>query len=468
MTVTPVTFVERARQAVGSDVARSNRVGAERLAGLREAARQAYPAFDEMRDAARQIRLHTLVHLDDHLQRFADQVERNGGHVFFAADGTEAIGYIQRVIQDRRVRRVVKSKSMVTEEIALNHALEASGVEVVETDLGEFIIQLAGEHPSHIIAPAIHKTAADVGRLFADKLGVPYTDDADELNRIARAHLRRIFLEADLGISGVNFGVAETGSICVVTNEGNGRLVTTAPPIHVAVMGMERVVPTAGDLAQMLEVLARSGTGQGLSVYSNIVTGPRRVGDPDGPDELHVVILDNGRSRALAAETAEILACIRCGACLNVCPVYRAVGGHAYGSVYTGPIGAVVTPALMGLDPWADLPFASTLCGACRDVCPVGIDIPRMLLHLRRRAADERHHPFRWVAPGLRAYRIAATGPWRWRAFLGLGALAARLFGRSGRIERLPFHASGWTRFRSLRAPAKKPFRRRWGERHGT
>ncbi len=468
MTVSPVRFVERARTAVGSEVARSNRAGAERLAELRDAARRAYPPFEAMRDRARRIRLSTLAELDTHLARFAEQVERRGGHVFFAADATEAVGYVQRVIRDHGVRRVVKSKSMVTEEIGLNRALEASGVDVVETDLGEFIIQLAGEHPSHIIAPAIHKTAADVGRLFADRLGVPYTDDPDELNRIARRHLRRIFLEADLGISGVNFAVAETGSICVVTNEGNGRLVTTAPRIHVAVMGMERIVPGVVELAHMLEVLARSGTGQGLSVYSNIVTGPRRPEDPDGPDELHVVIVDNGRSRALAGETAEILACIRCGACLNVCPVYRAVGGHAYGSVYTGPIGAVVTPALMGMDPWADLPFASTLCGACRDVCPVRIDIPRMLLHLRQVAAEEGTHPFRWVGPGLRAYRVAASGRRRWAAFLRLGGVVSAVVGRSGWIERLPFHGGGWTRFRSLRAPAKRPFRRRWRDRDGT
>ncbi len=464
MTVSPVSFVERARRAVGSQVATSNRAGAERLAQLRDDAAASYPALDQMRVRAREIRLHTLAHLDEYLARFAEEVERRGGHVFFAADATEAVGYVQRVVRDRGVHRVVKSKSMVTEEIELNRALEAGGVEVVETDLGEFIIQLAGEPPSHIIAPAIHMTAADVGRLFADKLGVDYTDDADELNRIARRHLRRIFLSADLGISGVNFGVAETGSICTVTNEGNGRLVTTAPPIHIAVMGMERLVPTAADLAQMLEVLARSGTGQGLSVYSNILTGPRRPEDPDGPDELHVVILDNGRSRALAGDTAEILACVRCGACLNVCPVYRAVGGHAYGTVYTGPVGAVVTPALRGMDPWADLPFASTLCGACRDVCPVRIDIPRMLLDLRRRSAEERY-PFGWLRPGLRAYRIAATSPRRWQAFLGLGGLVARVFGRSGWIERLPFHAGRWTRYRSLRAPAGRPCRRRWRNR---
>lgn len=464
MTAVPVTFVERARQAVGSRVAASNRAGAERLTELRDTARRLYPAFDDMRDRAREIRLHTLAHLDMYLARFTEEAERRGAHVFFAADATEAVGYVQKVIRDRGVHRVVKSKSMVTEEIRLNRALEAGGVEVVETDLGEFIIQLAGEPPSHIIAPAIHMTASDVGRLFADNLGVAYTDDADELNQIARRHLRQIFLSADLGISGVNFGVAETGSICTVTNEGNGRLVTTAPGIHVAVMGMERLVPTIADLAQMLEVLARSGTGQGLSVYSNIVTGPRRPGEPDGPDELHIVILDNGRSRALAGDTAEIVACIRCGACLNVCPVYRAVGGHAYGTVYTGPVGAVVTPALLGMDPWADLPFASTLCGACRDVCPVRIDIPRMLLALRRRAAEERH-PFGWLRPGLRAYRIAATSPRRWGAFLGLGGLLARVAGRSGWVERLPLHARHWTRRRSLRAPARRPFRRRWGNR---
>jgi L-lactate dehydrogenase complex protein LldF len=386
--------------------------------------------------------------------------------VFFASDAAEAVEYVRALADRHQAELIIKSKSMVSEEIALNDALEADGRRVVETDLGEFIIQLAGERPSHIIAPAIHLSAADIGRLFEDRLSVPYTDDAGRLNTIARHHLRREFLAADMGISGVNFGVAESGTICTVTNEGNGRLTTTAPRVHVALMGMERVVPTSADLAHMLEVLARSATGQRLSVYTNMVTGARRPGDPDGPDELHVVVLDNGRSRALGDSTAEILACIRCGACLNVCPVYRAVGGHSYGSVYTGPIGAVITPVLDGLGPWGDLPYASTLCGACRDVCPVRIDIPRVLLELRRRSMDG-GHAYAWVRPGLTAYAAAATRPWLWRLVLGAAGVVGRLVGRDRVIGRLPFHAAGWTRHRTIRAPAAESFHAWWRRNRG-
>lgn len=460
----PVTFVERANRDLGTHKARANQAGARRFTELRDQAAADYQALDAMRDRAREIRLHTLAHLDDYLAQFADAVERLGGSVFFAADAVEAVDYVRAVARDNGVERVIKSKSMISEEIELNHALEADGRQVIETDLGEFIIQLADDRPSHIIAPAIHRTAADIGELFRDRLGVAFTDDADELNRIARRHLRAAFLSADMGVSGVNFGVAESGSLCIVTNEGNGRLTTTAPRIHVALMGMERLVPGLADLAQMIEVLARSGTGQRLSVYTNIITGPRRPDDPDGPEQLHVVILDNGRTRALTGETAEILACIRCGACLNACPVYRAVGGHAYGGVYPGPIGAVLTPALDGLDPWADLPYASTLCGACREVCPVRIDIPRMLLALRRRSVESKA-AFGWLRPGIGAYAAVASHPRRWKIFLGLGSIVARTIGRSGWIERLPFHASGWTRYRSLRSPARRSFRSWWRNR---
>jgi L-lactate dehydrogenase complex protein LldF len=462
----PVTFLGRADREVGGAKARANHSGARRFTELRHAAVLDYPAFEEMRDRARRIRIHTLAHLDTYLERFADAVVANGGHVHFAADATEAVDIVLGIARRHDSRRIIKSKSMVSEEIHLNSALEAAGRQVIETDLGEYIIQLAGEAPSHIIAPAIHMTAADIGRLFSDKLGEDYTDDADQLNAMARVQLRTVFLSADMGISGVNFGVAETGSICLVTNEGNGRLTTTAPRVHVALMGMERLVPTTADLAQMVEVLARSGTGQRLSVYTNVINGPRRPGDPDGPDELHVVILDNGRSRALAGETAEILACIRCGACLNACPVYRAVGGHGYGAVYPGPIGAVLNPALDGLGPWQDLPYASTLCGACKEVCPVRIDIPRMLLELRREAV-EGGVGFAWLRPGMRLYSTVATRPPLWNVFLTGGGVVTRLLGRSGHLERLPFHAGGWTRHRSLRAPARQSFRSWWRRNRG-
>lgn len=462
--ISPVTFVERARKDMGTPGIAALEAGARRLAAGRQNAGADFSEMESMRDQARSIRLHALGHLDELLGRFADQVEELGGHVHFAADGAEAIAYIRSVAARENVKRIVKSKSMVTEEIHLNAALEEDDLEVVETDLGEFIIQLAGETPSHIIAPVMHKTRYDVGELFRDELGVDYTHDPQELNGIARRHLREIFLTADMGISGCNVAIAESGSIVLVTNEGNGRLTTSAPRIHVAVMGMERIVPTLADASVILEVLARSATGQRLSVYTNMVTGPRRPGDPDGPDQFHVVILDNGRSRVLGGDTAEILACIRCGACLNVCPVYREVGGHAYGTTYSGPIGAVVTPSLWGMEDWHDLPYASSLCGACLDACPVRIDLPQLLLRLRRDAVAEGHPP-EGLERVLNWYTRLATNPRLWRGATRAGGLGAKLVARKGWIRSLPGRGKAWTDHRDLPAPAAKPFHARWKER---
>jgi L-lactate dehydrogenase complex protein LldF len=465
MTSAASTFAERGAAEVGSDKAKAIGDGARHLIEKRGAALEDYPAMDAMRDRAREIRLHTLANLDAYLSRFADSVEAAGGSVFFAADAAEANDYILRVAEAGRAERVVKSKSMVTEEIELNTALEADGRTVVETDLGEFIVQLSGDRPSHIVAPVLHWTRQQVGRLFADKLGVPYTEEPTELNQVARTHLRRIFLEADMGVSGVNFGAASTGTIAVVTNEGNGRLTTTAPRIHVAVMGMERVVPTLEDVGVMLEVLGRSATGQPLTTYTNLVTGPRRSGDPDGPDELHVVILDNGRSAVLGDDVSEVLACIRCGACMNVCPVYRSVGGHAYGDIYPGPIGAVLSPVLFGLEGREQLPYACTLCGACLEVCPVRIDLPRMLINLRERVADD-NSAFSWLNVPLTAYEKAATHPVAWRAAVGGASLAGKAR-RSGWFGRLPGPGKAWTTVRDLPAPARRSFRSWWRKHHG-
>jgi len=454
MTSTPVNFLGRAKPAIAEGKAAATNVGARLMTDLRGAAVDRYPAMDAMRDRARAIRQHTLADLDRYLGEFADALQAAGGHVHFANDAAEAVAVVLRIAEEHEVELAIKAKSMVTEEIELNHALEAVGVKVVETDLGEFIIQLAGDTPSHLIAPVLHKTRQQIGQVFVDELGVDYTDDPAGLNEIARTHLRKIFLEADMGISGVNQAVASTGAICTVTNEGNGRLTTTAPRVHVAVMGMERIVPDLGSLGVILEVLARSATGQNLSVYTNIITGPRRADDPDGPEELHVVILDNGRSQVLAGESAEILGCIRCGACLNVCPVYRAVGGHAYDSVYGGPVGSILTPAMLGVHD--DLPFASTLCGACQEVCPIRIDIPRMLLHLRTEA---NHQPMRRA---LKAYTAAAIRPAAWRALLRGGGLAGRIVGKGGWIGSAPGAGSGWTDHRDLPAPATQSFHRWW------
>jgi len=463
--VTASTFSERGAAAVGSAAAAAVGDGARHLIEKRAAAVDAYPAMDAMRDRVREIRLHTLAHLDAYLADFADSVEAAGGHVFFAADADEANAYILGVAEAAGAELVVKSKSMVTEEIELNGALEAGGLTVVETDLGEFIVQLSGDRPSHIVAPVLHWTKEQVGHLFADQLGVPYTDEPTELNQIARTHLRRIFLRADMGISGVNFAAASTGTIAVVTNEGNGRLTTTAPRVHVAVMGMERVVPTVEDLGVMLEVLGRSATGQALTTYTNLITGPRHPGDADGPDEFHVVIVDNGRSKVLGDEVAEVLACIRCGACLNICPVYRTVGGHAYGDVYPGPVGSVLSPILFGFEGREELPYACTLCGACLEVCPARIDLPSLLVNLRERVAQE-GTAFSWLDRPLDAYEFAATHPTVWTASIDGASLTGRA-NRSGWFKRLPWRGKTWTSMRDLPAPAVTSFRRWWKKHHG-
>jgi L-lactate dehydrogenase complex protein LldF len=349
---------------------------------------------------------------------------------------------------------------MVSEETHLNDALAREGVTVVETDLGEYIVQLRNDRPSHIVAPIIHLTRQDVAKVMEERLRVPYTEDTQELAAIARRRLREEFLRADMGISGANFGVVETGTICLVTNEGNGRMVTTMPRVHVALVGIEKLVETMADLDRCIKVLARSATGQKITVYTTLVRGPRGADDTDGPEELHVVLLDNGRSRILAGRTAEILACIRCGACLNACPVYRTIGGHAYGDTYPGPVGAIVTPGLRGLDAWAELPHASTLCGACRDVCPVRLDIPRMLIDLRVQAAD-RSKP-RFLAPAMKLFAFAASRPAVYRNGARLARWALARLGRDGWISRLPGFAGGWTASRDFRAPAGATFQERW------
>lgn len=463
----PVTFLGRAEALIGSGEADAVRKGVGHFVDGRVRMSDEFQAMDELRDRARVIRLHALSHLDRLLGHFADQVIESGGQVHFAADAYEANRIVSGILRDTNSKLAVKSKSMVSEEIELNSHLESEGVDVVETDLGEFIVQLGEDTPSHIIAPVLHLTRQDVATLFTEKLGVEYTDDPTLLNQIARDHLREVFLRADAGISGVNLAIAESGSIVLVTNEGNGRFTTTAPRVHIALMGMERIVSRWEDAAVILEVLARSATGQRLSVYTNVVTGPRREGDPDGPEEAHVVIIDNGRSKILAGESAEILACIRCGACLNVCPVFKTVGGHAYGTVYSGPMGAVVTPGLHGLEPWWELPFASTLCGACEEVCPIRIQIPSMLLGLRRQAAAEGRLPG-WLSRGMARYAATAASPPRWqRAKRWVSILSAPLSSR-GWLTRVPGPGRGWTDSRDMPRPAKESFAAWWKANRGS
>ncbi len=432
---------------------------------LRGAAVAEVPEWETLREVAARIKDHALAHLDAHLAQLEAQVSAAGGVVHWASDAADARRIITDLARTRGVRLAVKSKSMTTEEIHLNPALEAAGVRVVETDLGEYVVQLAGERPSHLIAPIIHKTAESVAELFSSKLGVPRYERPEDLIRVAREVLRAEFLAADMGITGVNFAIAETGTIVVVENEGNARLTTTRPRIHVAVMGIEKVLPRLADLGVLLRVLARSSTGQRSSVYVSLLTGPRRPGEHDGPDELHLVILDNGRTRLLAdPHLRDALRCVRCGACLNVCPVYERAGGHAYDTVYSGPIGAVISPVLEGLERSAELPFASTLCGACAEVCPVKIDIPRMLLELRGRAVRTglTGRVDRWFARG---WTFMMRSPGRLRVLGGLGRLLQGLIVRGGRIERLPYPFAGWTAHRTAPPLAGKPFRDRWRSR---
>lgn len=440
------SFHERSQRGVGDPRIAAIQRGTDRFTSHRATAVEQFSEMDGMRDRARAIRHQVLSNLSGYVDQFTAAVEHAGGRVHLAADSADARHIISALVADRTDSPIIKSKSMVTEEIGLNHHLEAEGHEVVETDLGEFIIQLAAEPPVHIIAPALDRTRYEIGQLFTDQLGVPFTSVPTELNEIARRHLREIFLRAGVGITGVNFGVASTGSVVTVTNEGNGRLTSTTPPLHIAVMGVERLVPDLPDLEVMLEVLARSATGQRLSTYTNIVTGPRRPGEPDGPDGLEVVIVDNGRSKLLGTELEEVLGCIRCGACLNACPVYRHAGGRSYGSVYPGPIGAVLSPALFGLEKFGDLPYASTLCGACLEVCPIRIDLPRMLLYLRQQTATS-HLPSS-VARGIRYFASLALRPRGWRGGIRVVSGLRRIGPRW--ITRLPGLGRSWTGSRDL------------------
>ncbi len=467
--VSPLPFHVRASKAIADanlQMALDRATG--RMTVARRQAIAAIPDGEAARDHARQLRAHTIANLGTYLDQFVAAASAAGVHVHFAEDAPAATRLVVDIAARNDVRRVVKGKSMVSEEIELNGALEQAGMRVVETDLGEYVIQLDGDVPSHIIAPIIHKTKEQVAETFRRELHATDAEVADipQMTALARRMLRAEFLAADMGISGVNFGVAESGSLCLVENEGNGRLSTTTPRLHVALMGLERIVPTAADLAVMLRVLARSGTGQPLTVYTNVITGPRRPDDPDGPSELHVVLVDNGRSRMLRTELEEILSCIRCGACLNACPVYQEIGGHAYASVYPGPVGAVYTPGAFGLGPWADLPQASSLCGACRDACPVRIDIPRMLLALRAQAEADGHSP-QWVGGGLRLYRVLATHP---RLFRAVSAMARRVTGWLGPrgFDRLPGPLAGWTKYRHFPPMAAETFTARHHRRSGS
>lgn len=438
-------------------------IATTKFIGLRKESFAGFPQGEALRDRARSIKEATLQRLDVYLEQLADRVERLGGRVHWAATGEEARDIILGLCREKGVRMVVKSKSMATEEIELNEALEAAGVTPVETDLGEYIIQLAHEKPSHIIAPAIHKTKGQVADLISAVARRRLAADPEVLTAAARQQLREKFLRADMGITGANFAVAETGTIVLVTNEGNGRMVTSLPRIHVAVMGIEKVIPTMTDLMVFLAILARSATGQKLSSYTTLVRGPRRPGELEGPEEFHLVLMDNGRSRQIAGTLREALYCLRCGACLNVCPVYRQIGGHAYGYTYPGPIGILLTAMLHGAPAVKELAHASSLCGACKDVCPVRIDIPRMLIELREHLDREKIAPW----PERLVFRLARRimlSPGAFALSARLGRALQRPFVRDGRLRWLPLFFGKWTRTRDLPPIAARTFSERWKE----
>ena len=438
------------------------------------------PEYQELRTHAHEIKKYTLENLDYYLEQLESNVARNGGEVVFCRDGDEVADFILGLAKARGTHLIVKSKSMTTEEVDLNERLEHHELEAVETDLGEYIIQLAHQRPYHIVAPALHMTRYDVADIFAKKLGVERETVVEKQTMIARANLREKFLAAEIGITGANFVVADSGAVVVVENEGNARLSSSAPKVHIAIAGIEKLIPRAQDLAVFLKLLGRSATGQALTVYTSFLAGPRRPGETDGPEEFYLILLDNGRTKLLAdREKRESLYCIRCGACLNHCPVYRKIGGHNYPWVYSGPIGAIITPQFAGIqqDPW--LPFASSLCGACAEVCPVKIDIPRILLELRAEVieAKTREGSNRWERLAFRVWAWAMRRPKVYQA-LGLVASAFAPATESGSagpkwIRGVPALLNvgpikAWTSVRDLPPPPEQNFRAMWRERAGT
>ncbi len=425
----------------------------ETLAEKNRAAWQALPGSDLLRERARRIK-------EESLSRLERSLERNGVQLHWAQDAAEARGIVLQIARQHNVRKAVKAKSMTCEEIHLNEGLEAAGIEVIETDFGEYIAQAARQRPSHIVLPVIHMTVEQVARVLSRRLGRQLPAEPRLLADAARAALREHFRTADLGISGANFIVAETGTLCMITNEGNGRMVTTVPPVHVAIVGIDKVIPRLSELQVLLKLLARAATGQKLPVYTSLLSGPRRAGELDGPEELHVILLDNGRSRLLGSPYREVLYCIRCGACLNACPVYRKVGGHSYGRVYPGPIGSVLTPLRDGLDSYYPLALASSLCGACQQACPMKISLPDLLRLLRSDMHEQVGRSW-----------LAAWGFWFWKVSLRYPSLyrfstrmATWLLGRrhEGWLSALPGLIGGWTQARDFPTPARRTFHELW------
>jgi len=456
--VTPLAFRERAREALADPVLERALESIRRgWPSARARAIARLPEFDALRDHAREIKDHVLAHLDLYLERFEEAVRASGGEVHWARDAAEARRLVLDICRRANARSVTKSKSMIAEEIGLNAWLEANGITLVETDLGEYIIQLAGQRPSHLVGPAVHMTREEITELFHRHHGTPPRERPEELVAEARKVLRQRYLEADVGITGANFLIAETGTVITVTNEGNAELTHGLPGTQIVIASLEKIVPSMEEAFTLLRLLARSATGQEFSTYTTMVTGPRRPGDLDGPDAFHVVLLDNGRSAMVDGVLRSMLRCIRCGACMNHCPVYLAVGGHAYGSVYVGPMGAVLSPVLYGIEQARPLPEASSFCGRCEEVCPVRIPLPALMRYWREEAWR------RGLAPptarfGMRFWRFLATRPGLYRLVTATAVRLLALLGRrQGGLRRLPL-AVGWTESRDFPAPEGATF----------
>lgn len=421
------------------------------------------PDWQELRDSAHQLKEHTLRFLDTYLQQFEENCTRAGGHVHWALDADDACNIITSIIESHREKEVIKVKTMTSDEIRLNAALEAAGITPYETDLADLIIQLGNDEPSHIVVPALHRNRMEIRQTFLEKMGLKELGDRPEdLTNAARKYLREKFLRVKVGVSGANFAIAETGSVCVVESEGNGRMCVSLPKILISLIGIEKVIPKFADLEVFLQLLPRSATGERMNPYNSIWTG---ISPGDGPEEFHVVLLDNGRTNILAdAESRETLDCIRCGACLNACPVYRQTGGHAYGSVYAGPIGAILTPQLQSMRHSESLPFASSLCGACYEVCPVKINIPEILIHLRGKAVENHGAPFS-ERMGMKIAAFALSDSANLSAMQKLARLLQWPFEKDGQLRGLPGPLAAWSKVRDLRPVPRESFREWWAKR---
>ncbi|MFZ5824742.1 MAG: LutB/LldF family L-lactate oxidation iron-sulfur protein [Bacillota bacterium] len=459
---------ERARRELANLSKRQAVAGATRggvVSKLAQWARlEAEGRLDTLRDQARDAKNRALNDHAAYLAQFTRALQERGGQAHFAATGADAVAHVLAIARRHGAQRVVKTKSMATEEIGLTHALEAAGIEAVETDLGEYIVQLAGEAPSHIVGPAIHMSRHDVAALFSRHHGEEISPDPEALTALARRVLREKFLTAEVGVTGANFGVAESGSILLVTNEGNADMITTQPRVMIAIMGLEKLVPTWADLEPLLTLLPRTSTGQTMTVYVGAITGVRQPGEADGPDELHVIVLDGGRSRLLGTPYQDALRCIRCGACLDACPVFQQIGGHGYGTTYSGPIGAVISPLLKGLDQAGELLDACSMCGACTETCPVRIPLHELI---REQREDRTRHP----ATASRAERLlfrlwawAWSHPRRYRLSAWLLRWLALPFSRAGRLTWTPGPLAAWGEGRTFPAPAARPLHQRWAE----